>query len=141
MAEGSVFIFALKGLVLWMHCSKRLLQYSTVSWCAAYFGSARAFVCGLCRPVLLAELCAGGHSGSWLWSSWWSAVVGTVQISVIRAILVDMAAETFFQPIMVTQTVMIEGGLLRRPVPLPVLRLQDECYVCVDVSDWMCKAL
>ena len=44
-----------------------------------------------------------------------------------------------FLSVRVTQTVTVEGGLLRQPFPLPVLQLRDQWYASVEMSDWMCK--
>ena len=44
-----------------------------------------------------------------------------------------------FLSVQVSQTVTVEGGLLRQPFPLPVLQLRDQLYAPVEMSDWMCK--
>ena len=44
-----------------------------------------------------------------------------------------------FQSVVVTQKVLIQGGFLRKPLPLPVVRLREDLYVATDVQHWMCK--
>ena len=44
-----------------------------------------------------------------------------------------------FAPVRVTEMVTIQGGMLRQPVPLPVLRVREDLYASVEMSDWLCK--
>ena len=44
-----------------------------------------------------------------------------------------------FDSVVVTQTVLTQGGFLRKPLPLPVVRLREDLYVSTDVQHWMCK--
>ena len=44
-----------------------------------------------------------------------------------------------FAPVRVTEMVTIQGGMLRQPVPLPVLRAREDLYASVEMSDWLCK--
>ena len=44
-----------------------------------------------------------------------------------------------FAPVRVTEMVTIQGGMLKQPVPLPVLRVREDLYASVEMSDWLCK--
>ena len=50
-------------------------------------------------------------------------------------------AAAVFQPLLVAETMTIQGGMLRKAMPLPVVPFGESFYVCTDASEWMRRVI